>query len=124
MNWIRCWAVPALLVGLWVGAPAGAQDMSFDLEETGQSKAPVKLGKPSKKLAEAQSAFEAKNYEEAAMKFERVVAGKSKDGRGNRNKAQFLLGQTLYDMGKNKERYWQEYLGKLATAGHKRKEDS
>ena len=99
MNWIRCWAVPALLVGLWVGAPAGAQDMSFDLEETGQSKAPVKLGKPSKMLAEAQSAFEAKNYEEAAMKFERVVAGKSKDGRGNRNKAQFLLGQTLYDMG-------------------------
>ena len=99
MNWIRCWAVPALVAGLWVGAPADAQDMSFDLEETGQSQAPVKLGKPSKRLSEALNAFEAKRYEEAAMKFERVVAGKSRDGRGNRNKAQYMLGQTLYNMG-------------------------
>ena len=76
MNRIRCWAVPVLVVSLWVGAPADAQDMSFDLEESGQGQAPVKLGKPSKLLAEALSAFEAKKYEEAAMKFERVVAGK------------------------------------------------
>lgn len=27
---------------------------------------------------------------------------------------------TLYDLGKNQERYWQEYLEKLAKAGHKR----
>jgi tetratricopeptide (TPR) repeat protein len=99
MNWIRCWAAPALIAGLCVGAPAVAQDMSFGLDETGQSEAPVKLGKPSKKLAAALSAFDAKKYEEAAMGFERVAAGKSKDGRGNRNKAQFMLGQTLYEMG-------------------------
>ncbi|MDX5409313.1 MAG: DUF971 domain-containing protein [Thauera sp.] len=30
--------------------------------------------------------------------------------------------ETLYDLGKNQERYWQEYLGKLAKAGHKRRE--
>ena len=99
MNWIRCWAAPALVAGLCVGAPAVAQDMSFGLDETGQSEAPVKLGKPSKKLAGALSAFDAKKYEEAAMGFERVAAGKSKDGPGNRNKAQFMLGQTLYEMG-------------------------
>ncbi len=99
MNWIRFWAVPVLVWGLCVGAPADAQDMSFGLEETGQSKAPVKLGKPSKRLAQALSAFESKKYEEAAMGFERVAAGKSKDGRGNRNRAQFMLGQTLYSMG-------------------------
>lgn len=29
---------------------------------------------------------------------------------------------TLYDLGKNQERYWQEYLAKLDQAGHKRKE--
>jgi DUF971 family protein len=29
---------------------------------------------------------------------------------------------TLYDLGKNQERYWQEYLDKLAKVGHKRKE--
>jgi len=99
MNWNRFWAAPALIAGLCVGTPAFAQDMSFGLEETGQSEAPVKLGKPSKKMAAALSAFEANKLEEAAMGFERVTAGKSKDSRGNRNKAQFMLGQTLYKMG-------------------------
>ncbi len=99
MNWIRWWAVPALAWGLCVGAPADAQDMSFGLEETGQAAAPTKLGTPSKQMAEAISAFDAKKYEEAAMGFERVASGKSKDDRGNRNKAQFLLGQSLYEMG-------------------------
>ena len=32
--------------------------------------------------------------------------------------------ETLYDMGKNKEKYWQDYLQQLAIAGHKRKEDN
>jgi len=32
--------------------------------------------------------------------------------------------ETLYDMCKNKDRYWQEYLQKLATAGHKHKDNS
>ncbi len=99
MKWIQLWAVPVLVVGLWVGTSANAQDMSFGLEETGQSKAPAKLGKPSKQLAAALTAFESRKYEQAAMGFQRVVAGKSKDGRGNRQKAQFMLGQTLYQMG-------------------------
>ena len=30
--------------------------------------------------------------------------------------------ETLYDMGKNKERYWAEYLQQLEAAGHTRKE--
>ncbi len=30
--------------------------------------------------------------------------------------------ETLYDLGKNHERYWQEYLDKLAAAGYERKE--
>ena len=29
---------------------------------------------------------------------------------------------TLYDLGKNQERYWKEYLDKLAKVGHKRRE--
>jgi DUF971 family protein len=29
---------------------------------------------------------------------------------------------TLYDLGKNHDRYWQEYLDKLAAAGYERKE--
>ena len=99
MKWIRFWAVPVLVCGLGLPTFAGAQDMSFGLEETGQSRAPAKLGKPSKRMANAQTAFAAKNYADAAMGFERVSAGKSKDGRGNRQHAQFLLGQSLYQMG-------------------------
>jgi hypothetical protein len=99
MKGIRFLAAPVLVCGLAMSMSASAQDMSFGLEETGQSRAPVKLGKPSKRLAEALSAFEGKNYEAAAMGFERVAAGKSKDGRGNRQRAQFLLGQSLYQMG-------------------------
>jgi len=30
--------------------------------------------------------------------------------------------ETLYDLGKNKDKYWQEYLDKLDAAGHKRKQ--
>ena len=30
--------------------------------------------------------------------------------------------ETLYDLGKHQEQYWQEYLEKLAKAGHKRRE--
>ena len=105
MKWIRFLAAPVLICGLAASMSASAQDMSFGLEETGQSGAPAKLGKPSKRLAEALSAFEGKKYEAAAMGFERVSAGKSKDGRGNRQRAQFLLGQTLYKM-----KYYQSAL--------------
>ena len=105
MNWIRCLAVPVLICSLLASASSSAQDMSFGLEETGQSGAPVKLGKPSKQMAEALSAFENKKYDEAAMGFQLVAAGKSKDGRGNRQHAQFLLGQSLYRM-----RYYQSAL--------------
>ena len=30
--------------------------------------------------------------------------------------------ETLYDLGRNHDRYWQEYLDKLAAAGHQRRE--
>jgi DUF971 family protein len=30
--------------------------------------------------------------------------------------------ETLYDLGKNRDRYWQEYLRRLEAAGHRRKE--
>jgi outer membrane protein assembly factor BamD (BamD/ComL family) len=99
MKWNRLCAAPVLVCGLAMAITASAQDMSFGLEETGQSGAPVKLGKPSKQLSEALSAFEQKKYEDAAMGFERSAAGKSKDGKGNRQRAQFLLGQSLYKMG-------------------------
>ncbi len=99
MKGIRLLAVPVLICGLGLPKSVGAQDMSFGLEETGQSRAPVKRGKPSELLAEAQSAFDGRKYEPAAIGFEKVAAGKSKDDRGNRQHAQFLLGQSLFQLG-------------------------
>jgi len=32
--------------------------------------------------------------------------------------------ETLYNMGKNKDKYWQAYLEKLAATGHKHKDNS
>ena len=62
MKGIRFLAAPVLVCGLAMSMSASAQDMSFGLEETGQSRAPVKLGKPSKRLAAAMRAHESGRY--------------------------------------------------------------
>ena len=98
MKWIGLCAASALLVGL-VGSNTSAQDMSFSIEETGQAKAPAKLGPPSKTLAEALSLYENKKYEEAALLFHKVATGKTKDVRGNVQRGQFFLGKALYHLG-------------------------
>lgn len=32
--------------------------------------------------------------------------------------------ETLYDLGKNRDKYWQDYLSRLEAAGHRRKENT
>ena len=98
MKWIGLCAMSALLVGLVV-SNTSAQDMSFSIEETGQAKAPAKLGPPSKTLGEALNLYENKQYEEAAMLFHKVATRKTKDVRGNVQRGQFFLGKSLYHLG-------------------------
>lgn len=97
MGGIRFWAV-SLLACAMVVSTASAEDMSFTIEETGQKSAPAKLGPPSKTLAEALSLYESKKYEDAAVQLKQVVDGKTKDDKGNQQKAQFFLGKSLYHL--------------------------
>lgn len=91
--------------------------MSFTMEETGQQATPKKLGTPSKTLAEGLRLYQEQKFEEAAIKFKRSADGKAKDKRGNRQRAQFFLGKSLYKL-----RYYQSALvifDEISEAGPK-----
>ncbi len=77
-----------------------AQDMSFDMKETGQkaSKPPPSESAPSDALASALRLYQSNKYQEAAVQFQRIVEGETKDSEGNKQKAQFFLGKSLYHL--------------------------
>jgi tetratricopeptide (TPR) repeat protein len=82
-----------------------AQDMSFDMKETGQSAAPPAEGPPSESLANALRLYQEDRHQEAAVQLQRVVEGETKDAPGNQQKAQFFLGKSLYHL-----KYYQSAL--------------
>jgi TolA-binding protein len=82
-----------------------AQDMSFDMKETGQSAAPPAEGPPSEALANALRLYQEERHQEAAVQLQRVVEGETKDAAGNQQKAQFFLGKSLYHL-----KYYQSAL--------------
>jgi len=94
------WVLLATLVALMgsISTPsASAQDMSFDMEDTGQAAAPPpSAGAPSQALANALRFYQDISYEEAAVQLQRVVEGETEDDKGNQQKAQFFLGKTLF----------------------------
>jgi TolA-binding protein len=101
----------ALLLGLGTASVcstvAVAQDMTFDMKETGQKgaeKAPAETP-PSEALASALRLYQANKYQEAAVQLQRIVEGEVKDTAGNRQKAQFFLGKALYHL-----KYYQSSL--------------
>ncbi|MDB4977433.1 MAG: hypothetical protein JWN48_5774 [Myxococcaceae bacterium] len=68
------------------------------MKETGQaanSKAPSETP-PSEALASALRLYQGKKYAEAAVQFQRLVEGETKDTEGNKQKAQFFLGKSLF----------------------------
>ena len=82
------------------GATVSAQDMSFDMKETGQAPnaKPPAEGPPSEALANALRLYQDKRYPEAAVQFQRIIEGEVKDSEGNKQKAQFFLGKTLFHL--------------------------
>lgn len=91
--------VLSLVVGVSAAAGAGAQDMSFGLEETGAAPSgPPAEGPPSEALANALRLYQQERHEEASVQFQRVVEGESPDAPGNVQKAQFFLGKSLYHL--------------------------
>jgi TolA-binding protein len=106
-------ATSALLLGclgsasvLLSDSSAAAQDMSFDMKETGQAaaKAPAE-SPPSEELANALRLYQEDRHPEAAVQFQRIVEGETKDTEGNKQKAQFFLGKSLYHL-----KYYQSAL--------------
>jgi TolA-binding protein len=89
-----------------IAADASAQDMQFDLNETGpapastrkSAAAPPKAGPPSKALANALRLYKQEQYSEAAVQLQRVVEGETQDAPANVQKAQFFLGKALYHL--------------------------
>jgi tetratricopeptide (TPR) repeat protein len=77
---------------------AGAQDMVFSVEETGQPPAPPAEGPPSEALANALRLYQQERYMEASVQFQRVVEGETQDAPANVQKAQFFLGKALYHL--------------------------
>ena len=90
-----------------------AQDMSFDIEETGQAtpekaKAnakPPAEGPPSETLANGLRLYDDERYLEAGVQFQRVLEGGTRDNAGNKQKAQFFLAKSLFHM-----KYYQSAL--------------
>jgi tetratricopeptide (TPR) repeat protein len=92
-----------------------AEDMAFDMKETGQSKdakgaapssaPPPSEGPPSEALANGLRLYQEERYPEASVQFQRVIEGETKDGAGNKQKAQFFLAKSLYHL-----KYYQSAL--------------
>ncbi len=93
------------LAATWSPSVAHAQDMEFNVEETGQPPAPPAEGPPSEALANALRLYQQERYQEAAVQFQRVVEGETQDAAANVQKAQFFLGKCLYHL-----RYYQSAL--------------
>ncbi|HJL19193.1 MAG TPA: hypothetical protein RMH99_26245 [Sandaracinaceae bacterium LLY-WYZ-13_1] len=88
----------AVILGLVAAGPASAQDMVFNVEETGQPPAPPAEGPPSEALANALRLYQQERYMEASVQFQRVVEGETQDAPANVQKAQFFLGKALYHL--------------------------
>lgn len=75
--------------------------MEFSLDESETTKKfppPPKEGKPSKGMKSALKAYQNGNRAEAAVLFQRVIDGKTKDDAGNKQRAEFYLGKSLYHL--------------------------
>ena len=89
----------------FLSSRADAQDMSFDMKETGQAAAPPAEGPPSEAMANALRLYQEERHQEAAVQLQRVVEGETGDAAGNQQKAQFFLGKSLYHL-----KYYQSAL--------------
>lgn len=104
-------ALSCLLSSL-TGVTALAQDMTFNVEETGQPPAPPAEGPPSEALANALRLYQQERYAEGAVQFQRVVEGETQDAPANVQKAQFFLGKCLYHL-----RFYQSALAVFDEIG-------
>ena len=73
-------------------AQEDGDEMTFEAEE-------VKRVPPSKTLQRAIKLYEKGDYYSASIEFYKVVNGETEDGASNKQRAEFFVGKTLYQMG-------------------------
>ncbi len=105
-NWLLA-LIPALLVGA-VSNIAFAQDdddgMEFSEDEVGATKTqnaepPPDTTPPTKTLQRATKLYDKKDYDSASIEFAKVINGETEDSAANKQRAEFFMGKTLYQMG-------------------------
>lgn len=99
---MRCAAIGVLILACstWTQSVLGEQsNMVFTPEEVEGGVGSQAAAPPSEVLANALRLYQQEAYREAAVQFERVVSGQTRDDETNHDRAQFFLGKCLFHLG-------------------------
>src|SRR5205085_11058986 len=103
----------AVMFGTAVAGPKGGaapkggnQGMEYEPEGAG--------GPPSKTLERAIKLYDKKDFFSASIELKKVLDGESGDDAKNKQRAEFFMGKTLFNMGKNAKPPWGFYAASLA----------
>lgn len=75
---------------------------------------PVSSTPPSKTLERAIKLYDKEDYFSASIELKKVLDGESGDDAKNKQRAEFFMGKTLFNMGKNAKPPWGFYAASLA----------
>ncbi|HEU0033611.1 MAG TPA: hypothetical protein VFQ53_23440 [Kofleriaceae bacterium] len=89
-------------------APAKAGKKSLESDEPGAT------SPPSKTLERAIKLYEKEDFFSASIELKKVLDGESGDDAKNKQRAEFYMGKTLFNMGKNAKPPWGFYAASLA----------
>jgi tetratricopeptide (TPR) repeat protein len=84
------------------GGDQGDEEMTFEPEEAAKTKVqppPPDNKPPSKTLAGATTLYDKKDYYGASTDFSKVLNKETEDSEANKQRAEFFMGKTLYQMG-------------------------
>ena len=84
------------------GGGEGDEEMTFEPTEEKAVKVeppPPDNKPPSKTLARATTLYDKKDYYSASIEFGKVLNGETEDSEANKQRAEFYMGKTLYQMG-------------------------
>jgi tetratricopeptide (TPR) repeat protein len=107
MRWLATGSVMALVLSqsaAFAQNQPGEEEMTFEPDEAEKSKVKVEPPPPdnkppSKTLSRASKLYDKKNYYNASIEFSKVLNKETEDSEANKQRAEFFMGKTLYQMG-------------------------
>lgn len=94
------------LAGQISTASAQDEEMEFEEDEVEETRSRKKGAKPppdttppTKTLQRAAKLYDKKDYDSASIEFAKVINGETEDSAANKQRAEFFMGKTLYQMG-------------------------